>query len=88
MIITANPGPEDGTMLERPKAFPEGYKKESISWKDKEYKSPRLQPGEADETLILVSFCLDFSFRDVHFKNGNESLPLVILHNLINSSRL
>uniref|UniRef100_A0A8C3VKQ9 Cilia- and flagella-associated protein 161 n=1 Tax=Catharus ustulatus TaxID=91951 RepID=A0A8C3VKQ9_CATUS len=31
VIITANPGPEDGTMLERPKAFPEGYKKESIS---------------------------------------------------------
>ncbi|XP_005051922.1 PREDICTED: cilia- and flagella-associated protein 161 [Ficedula albicollis] len=27
-MITANPGPEDGTMLDRPKAFPEGYKKE------------------------------------------------------------
>ncbi|RMB94339.1 hypothetical protein DUI87_29148 [Hirundo rustica rustica] len=27
-IITRNPGPEDGTMLERHKAFPEGYKNE------------------------------------------------------------
>lgn len=85
-IITRNPGPEDGTMLERHKALPQGYKNEWVSWKDREYKSPRLQPGEVDEKLILVSFCLDF--RDVYFKSGNESLLLVILHDLINSSRL
>lgn len=77
-IITGNPGPEDGTMLERPEALPEGYKNEWVSWKDREYKSPRLQPVELDETLILVSFCLHFRFRD-YFKNGNESLPLAII---------
>ncbi|XP_048174181.1 cilia- and flagella-associated protein 161 isoform X2 [Corvus hawaiiensis] len=27
-IVTGNPGPEDGTMLERPEALPEGYKNE------------------------------------------------------------
>lgn len=50
VIITGNPGPEDGTRPERPKALPEGYEKKLASWKDRGYKSPRPQPGEVDGT--------------------------------------
>lgn len=53
MIITGNPGPEDGTRPERPKALPQGYEKKLVSWKDRGYKSPRPQPGEVDD----IDYC-------------------------------